>query len=463
MKKNYLILIIILTSFLTANAQYTKLFDFEGSASGCNPEGTLISDGTYLYGMTSTGGTNNFGTIYKIKFDGTGYYKLLDFNGAVNGKEPFGSLILDGVFLYGMTHGGGVNDMGTIFRIKTNGTSYFKLLDFSGTSNGKGPLGSLILNGLYLYGMTQEGGTNNMGKIFKIKPDGTGYSTLLNFAGITNGNGPAGTLIFDGTFFYGTTIYGGTNNNGTIFKIKPDGTGYLKLLDLDGVNNGMGLVCSLISDGTFLYGMTVYGGLNNLGTIFKIKPDGTGYLKLRDFDDNVNGYKPFGSLTFVGTVLYGMTSYSGTNSHGIIFKVKPDGSDYLKLLDFAGISNGSFPYASSLFYNGTSLYGVTEGGGTNQMGTIFKYDIVIGIDDNQLESEINTFPNPNNGLFIVKKEVENTIDKIEIYNILGEKIYFSNIMQNNAVEINITNSPNGIYFVKIYEKERFHIEKILKH
>ena len=53
----------------------------------------LIFDGTYLYGMTANGGANSDGVIFKILPDGTSYNKLLDFSGAANGQNPFGSLV----------------------------------------------------------------------------------------------------------------------------------------------------------------------------------------------------------------------------------------------------------------------------------------------------------------------------------------------------------------------------------
>jgi len=59
----------------------------------------LISDGTYLYGMTQQGGDDNKGVVFKIKLDGTSYTKLLDFDGT-NGETPYGSLVSDGSFLY---------------------------------------------------------------------------------------------------------------------------------------------------------------------------------------------------------------------------------------------------------------------------------------------------------------------------------------------------------------------------
>src|ERR1035437_7651998 len=90
---------------LNCFAQYTKLLDFAGTTNGSHPYfGSLVADGTFLCGMTYDGGTNTYGTIFKIKTDGTGYVKLLDFAGASNGQYPTGSLIFDGTFLYVMTN-----------------------------------------------------------------------------------------------------------------------------------------------------------------------------------------------------------------------------------------------------------------------------------------------------------------------------------------------------------------------
>jgi len=67
--------------------------------------------------------------------------------------------------------------------------------------------------------MTQQGGTSNDGCIFKINTDGTGFSKLLNFNGAANGNNPAGTLTLSGTTLYGTTNIGGANNLDVFLKL----------------------------------------------------------------------------------------------------------------------------------------------------------------------------------------------------------------------------------------------------
>ena len=350
---------------------YSTLLDFAGASNGGRPYGSLVSDGTFLYGMTSEGGTNNMGVVFKILPDGTGYSKLLDFAGAANGGEPYGSLISDGTFLYGMTSEGGTNNQGVIFKIMPDGTGYSKLLDFAGATNGREPFGSLVSDGTFLYGMTHYGGVNNRGIVFKIMPDGTGFAKLLDFAGMSNGSDPFGSLVSDGAFLYGMTMYGGTNNMGVVFKIMPNGTGYSKLLDFAGVANGANPLGSLVSDGTFLYGITRYGSINGLGVVFKIMPDGSGYSQLLNFANAADGKEPHGSLIYDGTFLYAMTRLGGINNAGVVFKVMPDGTGYFKLFDFAWAKNGGVP-RGSLISDGTFLYGMTEWGGINNMGVIFK-------------------------------------------------------------------------------------------
>lgn len=370
-------LIILTVCLLTLNfrscAQYTKLLDFDDT-NGSLPLGAPVSDGTFLYGMTEDGGVEGDGTLYKIKTDGTGYVKLLDFDGAVYGRYPNGALILVSSTLYGMTTGGGANGLGTVFKILPDGTGYTRLLDFNGAANGQNPVGSLLSDGTFLYGMTSTGGTNNMGTIFKIMPDGSGYVKLLDFDGAGNGRTPRSTPISDGTFLYGMTDQGGTNDMGVVFKIMPDGTGYVKLLDFAGTSNGADPEGSLLYDGTFLYGMTEDGGVNNLGAIFRIKPDGTSYAKILDFT-GANGRVPEGPLVSDGTFLYGVTGLGGGSNFGIVFKILPDGSGYEKLLDFDGTATGRFP-GSGPAYNGTFLYGTTSAGGANDLGVVYKYSTV---------------------------------------------------------------------------------------
>lgn len=354
---------------------YTRVLSFEGESNGAFPY-ELISDGAFIYGMTSQGGINDLGIIFKIKPDGSEFTKLLEFQGTINGSNPRGALLLADGILYGMTSEGGVNDKGTIFKISTDGTGYTKLYDFAGLINGGEPFGSLISDGIFLYGMTVYGGSANKGIIFKIKMDGTGFAKLLDFNGLANGSYPLASLITDGTFFYGTTSSGGANDRGTIFKIMPNGTGYVKLLDFD-YTSGIGFnpMGNLFFDGTFLFGLTERGGLYDSGALFKIKPDGTSYSILLNFSPEAkNGVSPSNSLIFDGDFMYGTADYGGIHNYGVLFKIKTDGSNFTKLIDFDDVNYGGVPN-STLIINGGFLFGTTVSGGTADKGTIFKYKL----------------------------------------------------------------------------------------
>lgn len=447
-----------------SNAQYTRLLDFAGTTNGSTPYSDLFFDGTYLYGTTSVGGANSKGVVFKIKPDGTGYADLLDFAGTSNGSSPLGALISDGTFLYGMTKTGGANNYGTIFKVKKDGTGYVDMLDFVFASSGSNPEGGLFSDGTYLYGMTWSGGTNTDGTIFKIKPDGTGYTKLLDFAGATNGKNPMGSFVSDGTFLYGTTTAGGTNDLGIVFAIKKDGTGFTKLIDFAGMSNGSIPQGSLLYDGINLFGMTTFGGASSSGTVFKVKPDGTGYAKLLDFTGFTNGSNPWGGVIQEGLYLYGMTRNGGLNGDGTLFEIKPDGTGYADLYDF-DMTSGIFPQGS-LTYDGSFFYGMTYNGGANNFGTIFKFGAPAASGVAQMTAnapQIAIYPNPAKGKFTIeRKDGALTNCKVTIYNTTGQQLFSTAISDaQRSTEIDLTGSPKGIFFVKIQDETTQYMHKIV--
>ena len=469
MKKTLLITILLVIAFVfRTEAQFSVIHNFSEPAAGFHPHGDLISDGTFLYGMTTTGGSHLDGMIFKIMPDGSGYDTVLNFWGA-NGRIPQGSLIYDSTFLYGMASNGGIYDDGVVFKIKPDGTGYTKLLDFSGAATGAAPNGSLIYDGTFLYGMTRLGGINNDGVIFKIKPDGTGYSKILDFAGTTNGGDPTASLVSDGTFLYGVTYQGGTGGSGygVIFKIMPDGTSYSKLHDFN-FPAGCNPVSTLTYDGTYLYGLAQNYGTHNKGTIFKIMPDGTGYVDIFNFTGVVSGYSPNGSLIYDGTFLYGMTYSGGINDSvsggdGVIFKIMPDGTGYSKLYDFS-YTSGEWP-VGSLFSDGIFLYGTTSDAGTGSgNGTIFKCGIsfTTGIKKESKAQQISIYPNPSNGSFnlFISTPIKN--GSVEVYNSLGELILNEKII-NQQNSIDLKDQMNGLYFIKVMSDGKIvGVEKVVK-
>lgn len=429
------------------NAQYTKLLDFADSSNGRFPWGSLTSDGTFLYGMTTNGGLNDNGVIFKILPDGTGCNKMHDFSGAgfTTEIQPDGSLFYKDSILYGMATWGGANGGGAVFKIKYDGTTYARLHSFDATT-GYYPSGSLISDGIFLYGTTTQGGINNKGVVFRINLNGANYTSLHDFDSI-NGQTPFGDLVYDSLFTYGMTSSGGANNMGIVFKIKTDGTEFIKLLDFDSINGGHP-IGSLIYDGVFLYGMTQSGGINGMGVIFKIKPDGTGYLKIHDFDCDYGCY-PKGTLTFNGTFLYGMTTYGNTiNSSGVIFKIMLDGTGY-SVLHIFDWPTGWQPHGS-LLYDGTVFYGMTLFGGANNYGVVFKYLPTTGIEEIENNISITLYPNPaSTQLFIQTSGT--AIEQVNIYNTTGSLVMAAASIINN--QLSIVNLPQGVYIAEVKTKE----------
>ncbi len=443
-------------------AQHTTLLNFAGGLDGRTATGNLVSDGTYLYGMTLFGGTSNLGTVFKIKPDGSGYVKLLDFTDNPNGKNPYGSLVYDGTYLYGMTRYGGLNNNGMIFKIMPNGSGYSKIYDFS-YAIGMLPDGSLYFDGSYLYGMTKNGGASVKGNIFKILPNGSGFVSLQTFTGATNGSVGNGSLISDGTFLYGMTQYGGLNNSGTytdgvIFKMMPNGTGFTKTLDFSKTITGNFPLGSLYYDGSYMYGMTSEGGVNNKGTLFKIMPNGNGYLRLLDFDGTINGRFPTGDVVSDGTYLYGMTQYGGANDDGTAFKIKKDGTGYSKLIDFNYSTTGSDPQGS-LLLNAGSLFGMTKTGAANGFGTIFKLGTnAVGIQELNYKQIGNFYPNPSNGILIIELN-ELTETELTVYNMMGDLVFQKTIQETSTIDL--SEFMDGVYTLHLKNDNGVTIKKII--
>jgi len=182
----------------TANAQFATLHEFAGGYDdGRNPYGGLTPSGSTLYGMTPKGGSNDYGVIFKMNINGNSYTNLHKFlGGAPNGRNPYGSLTHSGSTLFGMTERGGSNDFGVIFKMDTVGSNYIILHKFVGGDNeGRKPSGSLTLSGSTLYGMTYSGGANDYGVVFRMNTDGSNYTNLHTFVGATDdGRNPYGRL-----------------------------------------------------------------------------------------------------------------------------------------------------------------------------------------------------------------------------------------------------------------------------
>jgi uncharacterized repeat protein (TIGR03803 family) len=357
-----------------AKSTETTLYSFTGGADGSGPYAGLIEDKSgNLYGTTLFGGANSYGTVFKVTPSGTETV-LYSFDSTVNGVdgfEPYAGVIEDkSGNLYGTTYLGGAHDGGTVFELAPNGTEKV-LYSFTGGADGLSPFAGLIRKKGKLYGTTVEGGAHGDGTVFEVTPGGK-EKVLHSFTGGADGAYPEAGVIMDKTGnLYGTTPSGGAGGLGTVFEVAPDGTETV-LHSFTGSPDGKGPGAGLIMDKKGqLYGTTVFGGANNQGTVFELAPDGTETV-LYSFTGGADGGLPQAGLIMdkKGS-LYGTTEGGGNPAYngGTVFELAPDGTETV-LYSFTVGADGGLPTAG-LIEKAGNLYGTTQAGGAGG-GTVFK-------------------------------------------------------------------------------------------
>lgn len=351
---------------------------FKYLVSGSRPQGSLTEgQNGKLYGMASEGGLNETGVLFEYDLATSVYIKKLDFIGA-NGEYPGASLTkASNNKLYGMTAYGGANNAGVLFEYDPATSTYTKKLDFDNpniSALGGSPLGSLTLAGNgKLYGMTNYGGPNGYGVLFEYDPATSTYTNKFNFNN-TTGSYPYGSLnLASNGKMYGMTNQGGANSFGVLFEYDPATSTYTKKLDFNNTTNGAGPKGNLTQAGNGkMYGMTNYGGATGLGVLFEYDPATSTYVKKLDFN-NATGTYPNGSLVVAANgKVYG-TVGGGANNNGVLFEYDPATSAYTKKFDFIS-PNGSNPGSSLNLATNGKLYGLTQDGGSLADGVLFEYD-----------------------------------------------------------------------------------------
>jgi len=332
--------------------------------------GLLVGSDGLLYGTTSLGAVsvvaNTTGTVFRIKTDGTGFTILHRFepssasnvnSNAINTDGAFPETALiegsDG-FLYGVTRAGGPHGTGAVFKVSRDGAS-FKLLHAFGAvtsdanaavpinSDGAAPLG-VVLQGAdgFIYGTTSAGGENGRGTIFRVGADGQGFQLLHVFAALTGSTSPqvnaggasplAGLTDGKDGRFYGVASGGGSNGFGTIFAFDPVSRLLNVMYNFDDTNGDGPAGAMILGLDTRLYGTTAFGGTtssggkSNLGTIFSIARDGTGFTKLHSFDSS-QGSNPRGRLLQTNsTTLIGVATAAGRCGQGTLYQYSSTGA-----------------------------------------------------------------------------------------------------------------------------------------
>jgi uncharacterized repeat protein (TIGR03803 family) len=353
---------------MSLTGDYTLLYSFCEAGGSLCPDGsfpdggvTLGSDGNF-YGTTSEGGVNGNGTVFKITPDGKLLTTLHSFSasGTDGGSPMYPVFQASNGDFYGATSAGGTSGVGTFFRITSSG-SYKTLVSFDDALGGATPNPPVEGTDGNFYGTTRIFGPNSAccGTVYKSTPAGK-VTVLYTFP---SPGTPVGQLVqaSDGNFWGVTGA-----SCGELFKVSSSGDFTVVHTFLGQPNDGCDPVSGLIvgSDGN-LYGVTFFGGSANDGAIYRVNPSTGDYAIIASFCASTCTF--FGPLPVLlqdtnGT-FYGNTSgnsYGGSDFYSLDVGLGPFtrtqtqsgkvGADVVFLgQDFTGATEVEFGGASATF------------------------------------------------------------------------------------------------------------------
>ncbi|HYC84546.1 MAG TPA: choice-of-anchor tandem repeat GloVer-containing protein [Chryseosolibacter sp.] len=282
-----------------------KEFYFYKDATGREPLARVVEVDGWFYGTTHVGGRTGWGTVYRVRPDGSNYTVLHDFN-YNDGFFPRGLAYGNDGWIYGTTTDGPFydsnntddRDVGIVFRIRLDGSVYEVLHTFKAYGPNY-PEGNIMVKNGVIYGVTSPSPPGDAGTIFRMNTDGTGFVTLFSFNG-ANGHSPNGDLAIgrDG-YLYGTTVAGGTHNRGVLFRLRADGAVFQKLFDFSDATGPRPAGNVIVTGDTFAPAATTASASmalvqvypNPSAEVFNITraetASGKMYVEVTDFNGNV--------------------------------------------------------------------------------------------------------------------------------------------------------------------------------
>jgi len=335
------------------------------------PLGGLLVAGDMIYGTRRFGSTG-FGMIFRMKTDGSDYSVVREFQSSLEGGYPSGGLTLSGVTLFGTTEKfgemyTGQDEGGTIFRVNTDGSNFKVLHSFVGTpaapGDGANPQSGVMLSEGTLFGTTPVGGQFGSGTLFRLAIDGSGFVVLKHFGqAIGDSVAPVGRPVMIQGSLFGASSSGGSSFAGTLYRIHPNGGGYSVLHEFgQSPDDGVGPLGLVAAGDSALYGVTASGnGAAFFGSVFRIESTGLNYATVATFDlAGGGGLQPLSGLTSEDTVVFGTTGGGGTEGLGTVFKLSTTGGPLTTLASFRSFdrTGGSQPNPVLVELDGW-LYGV---------------------------------------------------------------------------------------------------------
>jgi len=216
----------------TGALTFKVIHAFTGGADGSNGSaGRMILRDGRLYGAATTGGNQGSGVVFELTpkaFGEWNFKTIYTFQGQPDGSFPYGALLFDpSGNIYGTTYYGGANGIGAVYELSPQPVGEWTedlIYSFQQGPDGNSPISNLVFDKAgNLYGTTSEGGLGS-GTIFKLSPVGGNWTeTVVHaFEGPPDGGFAYNGMVVD-VFgnFYGATVHGGENNDGSVYKFTP--------------------------------------------------------------------------------------------------------------------------------------------------------------------------------------------------------------------------------------------------
>ncbi|MGC3945734.1 MAG: T9SS type A sorting domain-containing protein [Chryseolinea sp.] len=443
----------------TDGSSFEKLMQFEADNQGHDPNGALVHAGSSVFGVASKGGRYNGGVIYKMKNDGSGYTLLHNFN-VNDGSSPEYSLIRVDDRLYGTTATGGQTSSGTLFSIDTLGLN-FEVLSQFGDANGWAPRGGVAADGEFLYGVV--GASNDgAGILYKFNRSTKVLSNVFSFKG-TDIIVPMSSVIVKDNRLIGLGIKQSGAN--VVYAVDNDGSDFEIILDRGVADAGRnGGTIALLADTLFVAALQG-GEAIDMGTLYRVNVDGTGFKKLKDFNWQVGGISR-GEIVVSDTAIYGLLANGGPMDGGVVYRIAPDGTGFEHIIHSRGHggTTGSISISENFLYAA-----ITERPSQVPYSSIMKYDLNFlaetpdGEDPGEedpgeeepdkdvtaVESEVHegieVYPNPAvNVLNIVNGQ--RNVGTMALFDSMGRRL--TNVDLTSEV-IDVSGLPPGIYTLAV--------------
>ncbi len=378
----------VLFSFDPGTGEYTRLIEFKEEDTGGHPFGQLTLYNNTLVGMTKSGGKGNGGVIFKYEIGSDQLQIGQSFNYFPFGKTPMCLVELNTKF-YGLTSQGGSYGNGLLFELDPTSFTLTKLYDIQCEKCDGNPSpsteGKLLAINDKLFGVVTKGGNDSSGVLFEYDVNQKIYSTRIEFNTSETGFVPIGSIALLDQKIFGTTRYGGPENNGVLFEYDLQNSTFQIKQNL--VSSQTGVELRLTSYNNSLYGLGSGGSFGN-GVISTYNPEDDTFISQHEFQNFSEGIYPSGELQFHSSKLYGITTYGGAWYDGALFEFDPHTKDCKKLLD---LYDDGFPQGVSAF-NNNKLYLARSGGALyefNLDNAEFQIIMNIRIEKNYY-SEINS-------------------------------------------------------------------------